>query len=112
MFLVLTLTVFSCKKEIPPKPDEVDSVPTEVMPNLDFSVNGNPYSVPNVLTALNDLGRGAEQLEPERIYHYYSFDPTSVSTEAMTILSNDDFHIIQDFPFGDASLWLNRQKGV
>jgi hypothetical protein len=64
----------------------------------------NPFSVENVENAITYLG-GKRQIDKDRIYHYYKFDPSTVTGEMLELIEKDSTHHILDYPFANAKIY-------
>jgi hypothetical protein len=51
------------------------------------------------------LGR-TEPLDNDRIYYYYSFDPSNMTGDMLSIVEADQNHHILDYPFANGIKWL------
>jgi hypothetical protein len=67
----------------------------------------NPFSLSSVQQALKELGRGGEPLDDSRIYSYYSFDPTRLKGDMLSIVEADETHHILDFPFASSGAFTD-----
>jgi hypothetical protein len=102
MLSCVGITVLSCNKT------QLDNTALNTQPVLTVqsrskSQKANPFSVVRMQKASADLGR-TEPLNPNNIYYYYSFDPSKLTGEMLSILESDTHHHILDYPFanGDA----------
>jgi hypothetical protein len=96
-YVACTKDVMSAKEDDTVKPRQ------ETVAMLTTSKAPNPFSVTNIQQALSDLGR-TDPLDNDRIYYYYSFDPSNVTGDMLSIVEADQNHHILDYPFanGDA----------
>lgn len=84
-----------------------DSKPTTMpVAMLSSSKTPNPFSVVNIQKALRDLGR-TDPLENDRIYHYYTFNPSNVTGDMLKIIEADENHHILNFPFADGDTYTD-----
>lgn len=102
-FLIL-FNLLSCKKDI--EKIEPDKAIISESANSITSSTINPFSTDNISKALLALAR-EPNLNPNRIYKYYKFNPEEVSAEVLKILEADTNHMIMDYPFADMSLYPN-----
>lgn len=103
MLSCLSVTVISCHKTQLDHTAEPNTQNLSTVTLRSKSKKVNPFSVVSMQKASNDLGR-TTPLNPNNIYHYYSFDPSKLKGEMLTILESDPSHHILDYPFanGDA----------
>ena len=73
---------------------------------LSSSKAPNPFSVVSIQKALADLGR-TDPLESDRIYHYYTFNPSNVTGDMLAIIEADENHHILNFPFADGDVYTD-----
>ena len=66
----------------------------------------NPFSITSIQKALADLGR-TDPLDEDRIYYYYSFDPSNLTGEMLSIVEADENHHILDYPFADGGAFTD-----
>jgi hypothetical protein len=102
MLSCVGVTVISCNKTQLDN-TALNTQPVSTVQSRSKSQKANPFSVVRMQKASADLGR-TEPLNPNNIYYYYSFDPSKLTGEMLSILESDTHHHILDYPFanGDA----------
>lgn len=71
----------------------------------DAHFNINPYSVTNIRTALGVLDRASEELNADRLYYYYKFDPEKFTGDMLAVLAKDSTCHLMEFPFASMSVY-------
>jgi hypothetical protein len=109
-FMLIILTMIgitfqtSCKKVLEKKEQTAIVSNTKKKRSTTTETTVNPYSVINIKKALLALNR-TEELERDRIYFYYKFNPQKISGEQLSKLEADSTSQILDYPFADGRMY-------
>lgn len=94
----------SCKKELEKQVQVTNKTNNSLARIGNRIAKTNPYEIENIKISLNALGR-SEQLEQDRVYYYYKFNPEKVTGDILSKLEQDSTHKIMDIPLADGSLY-------
>ena len=109
-FILIIITMISvtfqtsCKKELAKQVKTTNKTKLNLARIGNRIAKTNPYEIDNIKNSLTALGRN-EQLEQNRIYYYYKFNPEKINGDVLSKLEQDSTHKIMDIPFADGSLY-------
>jgi hypothetical protein len=109
-FILIIITMISVTFQTSCKKEPAKQVQTTNKTKLSIARIGNriaktnPYEIDNIKNSLIALGRN-EQLQQNRIYYYYKFNPEKINGDVLSKLEQDSTHKIMDIPFADGSLY-------
>jgi hypothetical protein len=102
LLIIGTTLQISCKKEFD---KQVQTTTKNNFERIAGRVDKvNPYEIGNIKNSLIALGRN-EQLDENRIYYYYKFNPLKITGDILSKLELDSMLKIMDIPFADGSFY-------
>ncbi len=102
--LILFSFLFGCSKDEILNNVSNTSSQTPNRKNASIELKVNPCSKAIMQQALQDLKRSSD-LNEDRVYHYYQFNPERVTGEMLATIEQDENIQILDFPFADPKLY-------
>jgi hypothetical protein len=95
--LIISITIqIGCSKELEQKITPITKTNSKINTGRFHIVN--PYGIENIKNSLIALGRN-ENLDENRIYYYYKFNPLRITGDILSQLELDSTLKIMDIPF-------------